>query len=155
MRKRNWNESKKILKIELKKEFPEIKFSMRKSNYNTLRISYIDSDTTEQEVRNFVLKFEGKSFDGMIDLESYIDTGLAFGYIFIEREITQKKYEEIYIENIYDKSFDGVLLDMCYNEFLELNFYSNEYENLKNWGHNPQNMIYRIMSSNSFIKIVA
>lgn len=145
MEKLNWSNSKKVLKKELESNFPGVKFSLRKHNYDTLDIDYVDTNINAQKVRDLTMKFEGKTFDGMIDLESYVNTGLAFGYIFINREITDKKYEEVYNNTLKNWSFDGCKLSMNYQEFIKLSF-TGEYENLKSWGHDPYNMLYRIIS---------
>ena len=141
----NWNESKKALKTELKKKFPEVKFSLTKSNYDTLRIKFTDSIYTLTDVQTFVRKFEGKDFDGMQDLESYVDTGLAFGYIFVEWERTEDFNKNIYDTKIKNKNFGGFDFNMEYADFLKLDFYSSAFPKgfTDMYGLNPENMIYR------------
>ena len=115
----NWSESKKYLKKELKEEFPSIRFYFRKDR-NTLFLSYIDGNIPEAEVIRFVKIFEGKAFDGMNDSTTYFNTKLAFGYIIVSREVTDKKLEQIFNDYVYLRTLNNVNFDLTFEEFMSL-----------------------------------
>lgn len=72
------SETAKLIRIQLKKQFPNTKFSVRSSSYSggaSIRISWIDGQT-QKTVERYVRGFEGSSFDGMNDLKSYQDCWL-------------------------------------------------------------------------------
>jgi hypothetical protein len=67
-------ETAKLLRKVLKKEFPGIKFFVRSHTYSmgaSIDIDWMDGPTADQ-VDNVVKVYEGKDFDGMIDLGCYI-----------------------------------------------------------------------------------
>lgn len=150
---KNWNESKKELKAALQKEFPGIKFSLRKRYYDTLDIEFTDTETTQMAVQDFTRSYNGKSFDGMTDSEDYHNTGLAFGYIFVTRQISDTKKREVFQKEISGKTFNGVEMPTDYNEFMEMNFYSeeNKAKDLRAWGLDPMNMLYRFITEANII----
>jgi Large polyvalent protein associated domain 29 len=66
-------ETAKLIRVELKKSFPGIKFSVRSSSYAggaSVSVSWTDGPA-RQQVEKVVKIFEGSTFDGMIDLKSY------------------------------------------------------------------------------------
>jgi hypothetical protein len=66
-------ETAKLVRKDLKKHFPTIKFSVRSDNYSmgaTIRINW-DNGPTEDQVSNITDVYESKGFDGMIDLAYY------------------------------------------------------------------------------------
>ena len=143
----SWSESKKVLKELLKKNFPNVNFRLTKHHYDTLDIDYSDYDLQVSEVGKVVASFEGKSFDGMEDYESIINTGYAFGYIFVNREITEDQYKRKYETEVKGNSYDGVLLDMEFDDFVNyVEFYEKPYLKLQNYGIAPYNFLYRLFN---------
>lgn len=66
-------ETAKLVRAALADKFPGVKFSVRSKSYSggaSIDISWIDGPTAE-EVKNVSSKFEGATFDGMIDLKEY------------------------------------------------------------------------------------
>jgi len=64
-------ETAKLVRKDLKKHFPKIKFSVRSDNYSmgaAIRVSWDNGPTTEQ-VDNVLCVYESAGFDGMIDLK--------------------------------------------------------------------------------------
>ncbi len=69
-------ETAKEVRIALKAVFPTVKFSVRSSVYSgggSIDVRWTDGPTTKR-VEAITKRFEGSSFDGMIDLKSYHDT---------------------------------------------------------------------------------
>lgn len=73
---------KKEVAAELKKTFPGVKFSLTKRHYDVLVVQYDDTIVPRESIRKITEKYEGKSFDGMIDLETYTNYS-GVGYILI------------------------------------------------------------------------
>lgn len=65
-------EASKMLRKELVKTFPGVKFSVRKSTTQTIFVNFEGPREMTSEVQAVGDKYEGASFDGSIDLESYI-----------------------------------------------------------------------------------
>lgn len=61
----------KLVRKSLKEQFPGTKFSVRSNRYGTIRVEWIDGPS-ETRVSNLVKKFEGATFDSMVDLKSYV-----------------------------------------------------------------------------------
>jgi len=84
----------KIIRKELK-AFPATKFSVRSSRYaggSSIDVNWTDGPT-EESVKAKIGKFQGATFDGMIDLKSYHDSihegqTVSFGndFLFTRRE---------------------------------------------------------------------
>lgn len=84
----------KIVREALKQAFPGVKFTVRSKSYSggaSINLGWTDGPT-EYEVSQVAGKFQGASFDGMIDLKSYHDAEwngerVHFGadYIFTSR----------------------------------------------------------------------
>ena len=71
-------ETAKLVRVQLHKAFPGIKFSVHSKTYSmgaSISISWVSGPTTK-EVDNVVGGFEGASFDGMNDLQSNQDSWL-------------------------------------------------------------------------------
>tara|TARA_Y100000310_G_scaffold60266_1_gene55617 strand:- start:3010 stop:3633 length:624 start_codon:yes stop_codon:yes gene_type:complete len=67
------SETAKLVRVALKKEFPNQKFSVRSSVYSggaSINVNWEDGVSTK-EVDNVIKSFEGSGFDGMIDLKYY------------------------------------------------------------------------------------
>jgi hypothetical protein len=87
----------KNIRIELKRAFPSVKFSVRTSSYsggNSIDVSWTDGPTTQQ-VEEITGKYKGGSFDGMTDCYEYRNTPFTavFGdsnYVYCRREYSDK-----------------------------------------------------------------
>ena len=58
----------KLIRKDLKANFPEIKFSVRSDS--CIRISYESDAVAEKQVQAVVDKYAGETFDGMTDMRS-------------------------------------------------------------------------------------
>lgn len=68
----------KLVRAALKAAFPTIKFSVRSRRYSggaSVDVSWMDGPTT-REVELIAKRFEGATFDGMVDLKSNHDSTL-------------------------------------------------------------------------------
>lgn len=106
----------KNIRIELKRAFPAVKFSVRKDYYGTLRVSWIDGPTVEA-VEEITGKHEEGSFDGMTDCYEYNDNRLwprVFGgakYIFATREYSPVAVAAAIDQVFVDYSFNLAGID--------------------------------------------
>ena len=92
----------KLIRQSLKEAFAGVKFSVKSHVYSggaSINLQWTDGPSCDQ-VKSIVGRFEGASFDGMIDLKSYnssIMNGepVSFGadYVFYRREYTQAVVE--------------------------------------------------------------
>lgn len=73
-------ESAKAIRIELKETFPATKFSVRTSRGGSIHIEWTDGPSSAA-VEAITTKFDGKGFDGMIDLQYYINGWMLDGKI--------------------------------------------------------------------------
>jgi phospholipid N-methyltransferase len=103
-------ESAKILREALKKEFPEIKFSVRSSNFSmgsSIDISYNDGPI-EKDVEKITSEFENISYD------SYTGEILSGGnrYIHVRRDVSEENEKAIFnqLQKEY-VNFDGWTLE--------------------------------------------
>lgn len=91
------------IRTELKRNFPGVKFSVRKESYDCYRIGWCDGPTTEQ-VDDIVGKYKTSTFDAYTDYHGSEDNpfSVQFGgvdYIFINKEVTdegRKKVREMF-----------------------------------------------------------
>jgi hypothetical protein len=100
------NETAKLIRQTLRAAFPGQKFSVRKSRGGSVYVTWTDGPSSER-VRNLVLRFEGSSFDPMIDLKSsreVIETDgkggarrVQYGidYVLTQREISEEWAAEL------------------------------------------------------------
>ncbi|MCP1674465.1 hypothetical protein J2T57_001567 [Natronocella acetinitrilica] len=102
------------LRKELRRQFPGVKFSVRKSDYGTIRVDWTDGPTHRQ-VREITDRHVSASFDGMQDLESPVRTpfNCVFGgakYIFPQRsysaELTERAIDAVF--KTYAANLDGI-----------------------------------------------
>jgi len=94
----------KLIRAALKENFPGVKFSVRSSQYAggaSINISWTDGPA-QQDVRPITQPFAGATFDGMIDLKSYVTGELDgeavhFGadYVFTTRELSDAERERL------------------------------------------------------------
>lgn len=69
-------ETAKLLRAALKAEFPAVKFGVRSKTYSggaSIDVSWTDGPITA-DVKPVCDRYEGATFDGMIDLKEYKDT---------------------------------------------------------------------------------
>lgn len=107
-------ETAKELRKALKAEFPGVKFSVRSDSYAggaSIRVRWTDGPR-EQLVKRVCARFEGASFDGMIDLKSYHTTVVAnpdgsveeihYGadFIFADRDVSPER--DALIRELYE-----------------------------------------------------
>jgi hypothetical protein len=64
-------ETAKLIRAELKAQFPTIKFSVRKEHYGVLNISFDGTKEIKEAVDVIAAKYECGSFDGMTDCMNY------------------------------------------------------------------------------------
>lgn len=88
----------KNIRIELKRAFPAVKFSVKTERYSggdSIRVRWVDGPTSDQ-VERIINRYEGGSFDGMTDSYNHRNDHAwtdAFGeakYIFADREHSEK-----------------------------------------------------------------
>ena len=83
----------KNIRIELKENFPDVKFSVRSKSFsmgNDINISWIDGPPNSA-VRKITDKYQGGSFDGMVDLythsaSKFNDEYGSAKYVFAQRD---------------------------------------------------------------------
>ena len=71
-------ETAKLIRKSLKKAFPGVKFSVRSTSYSgggSIDTTWVDGPT-ETQVKEIIFAYDGKGFDGMIDLSYYYDSWL-------------------------------------------------------------------------------
>lgn len=112
----------KLVRKALKHNFPGFKFSVRSKSYSggaSIDVDWTDGPTTP-DVDKIIKRFEGASFDGMIDLKSYKNSVLShedgtaeevhFGadYIFSHRSFSDEAKAKIIagIDEKYGGEFD-------------------------------------------------
>lgn len=107
----------KQVKTELKKAFPNVKFSVT-SDYNSVRVSWTNGVTVAM-VEEITSKYKMGRFDGMTDSYEYTNRRHDIpqvSYVFLNRDISQDIYEAKFkefkayyadwkdLENMYDNS---------------------------------------------------
>ena len=104
----------KIIRKELKAAYPDTKFSVRSSRYaggSSIRVHWTDGPTDGQ-VKQITSKYEGATFDGMIDLQSYVDhevdgERVHYGsdYIFEDRDYSREFLDRVaaYVAFFWDQ----------------------------------------------------
>lgn len=89
----------KIVKAELKKQFPHIKFSVT-SDYNCVRVSWTNGVTVAM-VEEITSKYKLGRFDGMTDSYEYTNRRTdvpQVDYVFLSRDISEDIYEAKFAE---------------------------------------------------------
>lgn len=64
-------ETAKLIRAELKQLFPTIKFSVRKTDYGVINISFTGTKEIKDQVEEISWKYECGSFDGQTDSHNY------------------------------------------------------------------------------------
>jgi hypothetical protein len=104
----------KNIRIELKRAFPDVKFSVKSDSYsggNSIDIFWTDGPTTEQ-VEKITGKYQQGSFDGMTDCYNYEDNLFSdvFGgskYVMEQRTCSKDAYNRTAKELGYPEAFMG------------------------------------------------
>lgn len=129
----------KAIRIELKKAFPSIKFSVTSSNFaggNSVDIRYTDG-VLREEVERVTRKYQYGHFDGMTD--SYDHSNVREDipqakYVSVRREVSQPNLEAIKAEIMKNYGLDD---------------FSNETV-MKTFGYWPEQVIWREASKRTF-----
>ncbi|MFL5909462.1 MAG: LPD29 domain-containing protein, partial [Gaiellaceae bacterium] len=74
------NEAAKMIRADLKAAFPATKFRVYQSRGGSINVEWTDGPTTKR-VDEILDKYDGKGFDGMIDLAYYIEAWILEGRI--------------------------------------------------------------------------
>lgn len=122
----------KNIRIELKKAFPGVKFSVKSEYYsggNSVNVYWTDGPTTEQ-VEKITGKYQEGSFDGMTDCYNYEENLFSdvFGgakYVMEQRSVSDEAYNKTAAELGYKETtfnpksgqFDGVTYEV--NEMIK------------------------------------
>ena len=117
------NDTAKLIRKELKHYFPNTKFSVRGHKYSggsSINISWVDGPM-QSEVDKVAKRFEGASFDGMVDLKSYhtsfvvlegttlpVEVHYGADFVFTNRDISDEYKTELIekFEEISGKKYD-------------------------------------------------
>lgn len=86
-------DSAKLIRLALKAKFPGVKFSVHSSRYAggaSIDIKYVDGPALV-DVRKVTDPFAGASFDGMIDMQSYVSS-----YILSDGTVTYGRAAELF-----------------------------------------------------------
>ena len=105
----------KMIRQELKKAFPVIKFSVSSKTYaggNSITTKWIDGPTSK-EIHKIIDKYQYGYFDGMIDcyeMSNCRDDIPQVKFVFADREVSEKTFEEAFLVlqkeyNVFDKVF--------------------------------------------------
>lgn len=89
----------KIVKAELKKRFPHVKFSVT-SDYSCVRVNWTNGVTVAM-VNEITSKYQLGKFDGMTDSYEYSNRRTdvpQVDYVFLSRDISEDIYEAKFIE---------------------------------------------------------
>lgn len=65
-------ETAKIVRAALKNEFPGVKFSVRKTGYNSIRVEVAGGRELANKVEELVINYRGADFDGMTDCKNFV-----------------------------------------------------------------------------------
>jgi hypothetical protein len=127
-------ETAKLLRAQLKRDFPGTKFSVRSDTYSggaSIRVRYTDGPK-KAAVDKVAQLYAGATFDGMIDLKSYHTSWLRdedgepqevhFGadFVFVDRDVSPERHQRI-IDKVelgtrVPFSFDGVMPEGWYTQ---------------------------------------
>ena len=131
----------KLIKQDLKRAFPTVKFSVKSESYsggNSIRIYWTNGPVTEA-VSDITGKYQLGHFDGMIDCYEYSNHDATIPqvmYIFNNREVSEEIKEKIFatLQKMHTE-FDKVYsLDECSADLM------------KTWNAwTPREFIYRLL----------
>jgi hypothetical protein len=103
----------KLVRAELKKSFPDIKFAVKSKH--SIRVSWVDGPT-EKQVEAVAGHFHGCEFDGMQDLETYNDSPYGNSYIFFNRHYTEAFLKKCAVEVAKEYGFKEPTIE-TYGEY--------------------------------------
>jgi hypothetical protein len=135
------------IKQELKKAFPNTKFSVKSDSFSggdSVRINWIDGPTTEM-VDNIVSKYQYGSFNGMIDMYEYDNSNPDIPqtkYVQTSRSM-KKSTAEVIKQHILD-TYSGIVTDNNGN-------FEDIYQN--NWAAYGAALIYREFNKQDLSKL--
>lgn len=92
------------IRAELKKRFPGVKFSVRKSDYSSVCVNWIDGPTTSQ-VDDVVSPFKGGRFDSSQDLSSFENSPFIAVFGGVQYLSTTREFSNALIERAIDLVF--------------------------------------------------
>jgi len=90
----------KLIRSDLKKHFPQTKFSVRSAHYTTVRIGWTNNESIK-EIEKLTARYEMGQFNGMTDSYDYSNSRNDIPqvkYVFCERTLTDdvtKKIDEM------------------------------------------------------------
>jgi hypothetical protein len=103
----------KLMRSSLKAQFPGVKFSVKSSSYSggaSIRVSWTDGPY-QDDVEKITKRYEGATFDGMIDLKEYrsdlvyfdgqtLPTEVHYGsdFVFTDRDLSDEYVQAIIYE---------------------------------------------------------
>ncbi|MCY1395961.1 hypothetical protein D9M71_109200 [compost metagenome] len=93
------------MRAALRKAFPKVKFSVRKTSYGSVTVSWTDGPTT-REVEAIVDRHQGGHFDGMEDIYKHEKTPFVAVFGGAEYVFTRREYTETMIERAIVRVFD-------------------------------------------------
>lgn len=117
------SETAKLIRLSLKAQFKDVKFSVRSKSYAggaSINIEWIDG-VDKKEVEKVIAGFEGADFDGMQDLKTYKYGELngekvRFGADFI---FCNRDYSDTYLSQTAAKTVEYWGLTITASEFVE------------------------------------
>jgi hypothetical protein len=114
-------ETAKLVRADLKREFPGVKFSVRSDSYSggaSIRVRWTDGPTAPA-VDRVVKRYEGSRFDGMTDLKYGVSNWLC--------PVHGPRTAEVY-GNSWDSESVGVELKAKYGIDYDVTSYRNTYD---------------------------
>ncbi len=111
----------KLIRQDLKRHFPGIKFQVRSKSYSggsSINVRWTDGPV-QKDVESVIKVYEGAEFDGMIDLKSYVDREMPDGtivhygvdYVFANREYSNWHHSVVSNIDLRKKPTIGELVE--------------------------------------------
>lgn len=94
----------KNMRVELRKAFPAVKFSIRKRHFGSVSINWTDGPT-EKEVEDVVSQHKGGYFDGMDDSYKHVRTPFVVVFGGVEYVSAYREHSPALVERAIDKVF--------------------------------------------------
>lgn len=93
----------KLVRQELKSNFPGVKFTVKSDSYaggNSVNVSYTDTQFTQEQVETVLAKFQQGNFNSMEDIYEYSNTQdhAQVKYLFVKREMSEEVKAELLAE---------------------------------------------------------
>ncbi|KGE27696.1 LPD29 domain-containing protein [Leptospira interrogans] len=145
-------ETNKLIRLDLQKAFPGVKFNVRKDKFSDCSVTWKDGPT-EQEVNEITNKYQNKKYDAKNEQYNYFSTKISvngqyqsgIGSIRLGRFFSEKKKEIIWKQLCADRG----------KEFSEIKFGSSEflYHNPKNEKYSFQVIFNKLAKEISFVNL--